>query len=369
VAGWADGPDAPAYAPPETPGWPDAPDAPGAASPEDEDWAAAPVAPGYAPPDAPGWPEATDQPDSVGWPAEADTDYGPAVPADLAFGSAAAVGLDPDGSGGSGPGYQQTGTRRGNRAGDSRGPRRAPAKRTRSKQVRGRNPSSASDSSLLAPDQDAPDPQARPAPRRRPVRQPPRTKSSRKTRGRVSWPVLVLVAAAAIAVGAAVIVLSNNSGGGAAHTLTTPTTLGAYVKQPQLAEQMHAATLRSQILQESGGEANNVIYAVYEDSTGPAATSGPQIFLFIGGNLKGTSAGAFISTITGAVPDAQTTSAGSLGGSAACFPSVNGRLAGCVWADDDTFGLVASQTLSSTGLANEMRQMRPMVEHQVSSAQ
>ena len=169
--------------------------------------------------------------------------------------------------------------------------------------------------------------------------------------------------------GAVAIVLTNNSGGGAAHTLTTPASLGAYVQQPQLAQQMHAATLRQQILQEGAGEANNVIYAVYEDSTGPAAASGPQIFLFIGGNLKGTSAGAFISTFTGKVPDAQTTGAGSLGGSAACFPSVNGRLAGCVWADNDTFGLVASQTLSSTGLANEMRQMRPMVEHQVSSAQ
>ena len=179
---------------------------------------------------------------------------------------------------------------------------------------------------------------------------------------------LALAAASAIAVGAVVIVLTS-SGSGAAHVLTTPASLGLYVKQPQLAEQMHAATLRQQILQESAGEANNVIDAVYEDSTGPAAASGPQIFLFIGGNLKGTSAGAFISTFTGKVPDAQTTSAGSLGGAAACFPSVNGRLAGCVWADDDTFGLVASQTLSSSGLANEMREMRPMVEHQVSSPQ
>jgi hypothetical protein len=164
-----------------------------------------------------------------------------------------------------------------------------------------------------------------------------------------------------------VVVFLTSSGGGAAHDLTTPASLGSYVEEPQLATQMQAATLRRQILQESAGEANNVIYAVYEDSTGPAASSGPQIFLFIGGNLKGTSAGAFISAFTGKVQDAQTTSAGSLGGSAACFPSVDGRLAGCVWADNDTFGLVASQTLSSTGLADEMREMRPMVEHQLSS--
>jgi hypothetical protein len=369
VAGWADGPDASPYAAPETPDWPDTPNAPGAASPEVGDWAAAPVASGYAPLEAPDWSEVSDQPDSVGWPAEADPGYSPDAPTDLAFGIAASVRLDPDSGRGSGPGYQPTGARHGDRAGDSRGPRRAPAKRTRSKQARGRKPVNAPSGRQSAPSQDVPRPQGRPAPRRQPVGHPPRTKSARKTRGRLSWPILALAAASAIAVGAVVSVLSNNSGGGAAHVLTTPTSLGVYVKQPQLAEQMHAATLRQQILQQSAGEANNVIYAVYEDSTGPAASSGPQIFLFIGGNLKGTSAGPFISTFTGKVPDAQTTSAGTLGGAAACFPSVNGRLAGCVWADNDTFGLVASQTLSSTGLANEMRQMRPMVEHQASSAQ
>ena len=363
-------PDAPHHASSESAGWTEALDVPRHRSSEPAGWAGAPDVPRHASSEPTGWAEAADQPDSAGWPAETDPGYDVPAPSDFAPGSATSVGLDPNSGGRSGPGHQRTGARRGNRAGDSRGPRRAPARRTRSKQARGRQPVGAPvGSSLLVQSEDAPRPQARPAPRRQPVRQPPRTKSTRKTRGRLSWPVLALGAAAAIAVGAVTIVLANNSGGGAAHDLTTPTTLGAYVKQPQLAEQMHAATLRQQILRESAGEANNVIYAVYEDSTGPAASSGPQIFLFIGGNLKGTSAGAFISAFTGKVPDAQTTSAGSLGGAAACFPSVNGRLAGCVWADNDTFGLVASQTLSSTGLADEMRQMRPMVEHQVSSAQ
>jgi hypothetical protein len=166
--------------------------------------------------------------------------------------------------------------------------------------------------------------------------------------------------------GAVVIVLTR-SGGGVTHVLTTPGRLGAYSKQPQLAEQMHAGTLRQQIVKESAGEAHNVIYAVYEDSTGPAAASGPQIILFIGGNLSGTSAGSFISTFTGKLQGAVTTSAGSLGGAAACVPSVDGRVAECVWADNDTFGVVASQTLSASSLAHEMRQMRPMVEHQAST--
>ncbi len=151
------------------------------------------------------------------------------------------------------------------------------------------------------------------------------------------------------------------------HVLTTPASLGSYTKEPQLAEQMRAGTLRQQILSESAGEAHNVIYAVYEDSTGPAAASGPQIILFIGGNLSGTSAGSFISTFTGKLQGAVTASAGSLGGAAACVPSVDGRVAECVWADNDTFGVVASQTLGTSGLASEMRQMRPMVEHSEST--
>ncbi len=359
---WAAAPDVPGHAPPEAPLWAEAPDAPGFAPPEAAGWAAAPVAAEYAPPEAPGWAEAAGQPESAGWPVAADPEYGTLAPADPG----------PDSVASAGPRNQRTGARRGNRAGSSRGPRRAvPGVKTREarpRQARGHKPVSAEAGSIGTPIQDGPRPRARPAPGRQPARQAERARSPRKTRGRLSWPVLALAGASAVAVGA-VVVFVTSSGGGAAHVLTTPASLGPYVKQPQLAAQMQAATLRQQILQQSAGEANNVIYAVYEDSTGPAAASGPQIFLFIGGNLKGTSAGAFISTFTGKVPDAQTTSAGSLGGAAACFPSVNGRLAGCVWADDDTFGLVASQTLSSSGLANEMRQMRPMVEHQVSSSQ
>jgi hypothetical protein len=85
--------------------------------------------------------------------------------------------------------------------------------------------------------------------------------------------------------------------------------------------------------------------------------------LFIGGNLSGSSASSFISSFVGRVPGAFTTATGSLGGSAACVPSVSGRPAECAWADNDTFGLVASTTLSGEALASEMRQLRPQVEH------
>jgi hypothetical protein len=169
----------------------------------------------------------------------------------------------------------------------------------------------------------------------------------------------------AMLAGAAAIVMMR-SGNGVMHVVTAPSTLGAFVKEPQLAQKMRVASLRQQLIEEGGGELKNVIYGVYEDSTGPAAASGPQIVLFIGGNLSGTSPSALISTFTGKLQGAATTSAGSLGGEAACVPSVDGRLAECVWADNDTFGVVGSQTLSTSGLADEMRQMRSMIEHDAS---
>lgn len=170
--------------------------------------------------------------------------------------------------------------------------------------------------------------------------------------------------------GAAFLILTKSSPDGVTqtHVLTTPTSLDCYVKQPQLAVQMQAKTLQQEIVKESSGAAKNVIYAVYENSTCGATVSSPQVFLFIGGNLSGTSPSSFISGFTGKLPGATTTSAGSLGGDAACVPSINGRPAECAWADNDTFGAVASATLNASSLAKEMRQMRPLVEQPAHSA-
>jgi hypothetical protein len=38
-------------------------------------------------------------------------------------------------------------------------------------------------------------------------------------------------------------------------------------------------------------------------------------------------------------------------------------VAECAWADNDTFGVIASPTLSVTDLANQMRTARPEIEH------
>jgi hypothetical protein len=157
-----------------------------------------------------------------------------------------------------------------------------------------------------------------------------------------------------------VVAVEVMSGGGPAHVISTPQRLGSYVMEPSLANGMGANELRNKILG-ADGEASNVVDAVYEDSGG-TAKSGPLIILFVGGNLSG-SANSFITSLTTAVPGAFVVNPGSLQGEAACVPGTH--LAECAWADNDTFGVIASPTLSATALGNELLIMRPMVEHVV----
>ena len=158
----------------------------------------------------------------------------------------------------------------------------------------------------------------------------------------------------------------------------TPQRIGGYAQAPALAASMQAPQVRRTIVTQSNGEAHNVVFAVYEGgatassaSPSPSASAGSpaagagtgqQIVLFIGGNLSGTSAKSFITSFIGKLPGAAPTSACPLGGEAACVPGTGGKPAECAWADNDTFGLVASPTLGARALASEMRQIRLQVE-------
>ena len=173
----------------------------------------------------------------------------------------------------------------------------------------------------------------------------------------------VVLAGAAVAVEAGVF-----RGGGPAHTLVTPDKLGAYVRRPQLEKQMNAAQLQREVITKSAGQARHVVSAVYENGTSATSSKAPQMILFIGGNLTGVSASGFIASFTQQSKGAVVTSAGSLGGSAACVnaqASVPGSVALCTWADNDTFGVVASPTMTAARLATQLRAIRPMVEHVV----
>jgi hypothetical protein len=148
-----------------------------------------------------------------------------------------------------------------------------------------------------------------------------------------------------------------------ADAITAPAQFGAFTAKPALARKMDAAGLRRQIIAQSNGEAHNVVDTVYESAAGRGNRSASDILLFIGGNLSGTSATAFISSFrdkaTGAVP----ASAGAMGGKAACIPAADGGLAECAWADQDTFGVVASPTLNTAQLAADLLTVRAAAEH------
>jgi hypothetical protein len=219
-------------------------------------------------------------------------------------------------------------------------------------------------------------PPVRPAPARsapaRPAPAKQRAGDDRKVSGRKSarrkrkHPVLLGlvgggVVGAVAAGGILVTGVLHGAGSGPQHHIVTPDKLLSYTQNPSLAQSMGAESLRTEILAKGGGEASHVVDAVYEDAVGAAAKSAPRILLFVGGNLSG-SAGSFISSFTQSLHGTFMTSAGSIGGEAACVPGIGGHPAECVWADGDTFGLLASPGLSASTLASELRSIRPLVE-------
>jgi hypothetical protein len=154
--------------------------------------------------------------------------------------------------------------------------------------------------------------------------------------------------------------------GGPAHTLVTPASLGAYVRKPQLEQQMHAKDLQQQVVAKSAGQASDVVDAVYEANSDAAGGTSPQVILFIGGHLSGVSPTGYITSFTDQFKGARSAGAGSMGGRAACVnaqQNVAGNVALCTWADNDTFGLVASPTMDAAQLGAQMRAIRPDVEH------
>lgn len=170
------------------------------------------------------------------------------------------------------------------------------------------------------------------------------------------------VLAVVVAVVAVSVLMLGRSG--PAHVLVMPDKLGSYVRRPQLELQMHARDLQQQLVAKSAGQVSHVVYAVYGNNSDLSGTS-QQVILFIGGNLSGISPSGFIASFSNQFKGARSTSAGSMGGRAACV-SAQANLAGgvalCTWADNDAFGVVASPTMDAEQLGAQMRVIRPQVE-------
>jgi hypothetical protein len=173
--------------------------------------------------------------------------------------------------------------------------------------------------------------------------------------------VVVVMAGALVAV----FLLAFPSGpGGPAHTLVTPNQLNAFVRRPALEQQMNVGQLRQDVINMSSGQARHVVEAVYEAGNSTTGST-PQIVLFIGGNLLNASPMVSVTSFTQRFKGGSVTSAGSLGGEAACVNATAtepGSVAMCAWFDNDSFGEVVSPTMNATALANTMRQIRPHVE-------
>jgi hypothetical protein len=155
---------------------------------------------------------------------------------------------------------------------------------------------------------------------------------------------------------------------GPEHSLTTPAKLGSFTSSPQLTKKSDVSQLEKNIIAQSSGEASHLVSAVYQ--AGSPASGGPpaEVMLFIGGQLSGSSPAASVQSFTQHFKDATLTSAGPLGGDAACVSGQGGGTSGstvCAWFDNNTFGELVSPNMSVSALANELRAIRPSVEHVV----
>jgi hypothetical protein len=177
---------------------------------------------------------------------------------------------------------------------------------------------------------------------------------------------LAIVVIAAAAAGVVAVTLFARHGSGPAHSLTIPSKLGSFVRAPQLEQEMGASQLQQQVIAKSGGQASHVVSAVYQNSAGAPGSASPQILLFVGGKLSGVSPTGFITGFTAQFTGAHPAAAGPMGGSASCVSaqgSQAGAVALCIWADNDTFGVVASPTMDLAQLSAQLRAIRPQVEH------
>jgi hypothetical protein len=195
----------------------------------------------------------------------------------------------------------------------------------------------------------------------------PDPKPGRRSGFRVS-PKARLWTCAGVALTAAVasvaLALLHSGPGGPDHTLVTPAKLGDFTRNTQLTKQMDVTQLERNIVAQSSGQASHLVSAVYQAGSPVSGGSPTQVMLFIGGRLSGAAPKASVKSFTQHFKDASMTSAGSLGGQAACVSAQSGTDGStvCAWFDNDTFGELVSPNMSVSVLANEMRTIRPSVE-------
>lgn len=165
--------------------------------------------------------------------------------------------------------------------------------------------------------------------------------------------------------GATASAAASPSSSGPAHTISTPTQLDSYTRNPSLEKQLDVNGMREQVMKGSSELASDVLSAVYaQGNVTPGAGGNQQIFMFVGGHLANSDPAASIASFEHTYPSARAVSAGSLGGEAACVTTTASHesAAMCVWFDNDSFGTLVSPTMSSAKLANTLDTVRPGIE-------
>jgi hypothetical protein len=180
---------------------------------------------------------------------------------------------------------------------------------------------------------------------------------------------LALGAVAVVAVGAIAGVLSKfafSGPSGPAHTISTPSQLDSYTRNPNLEKAMKVSQLRDDVMQSSAGQASNVVSALYSiGNAAPGQGGNLQAFMFVGGNLANSDPGTSLTSFEQTYPHAQVVPTGALGGKAACTQAVSQgeQVSMCVYFDNDSFGTFMSPSMSITQLEHVMQTARPGVEH------
>jgi hypothetical protein len=181
---------------------------------------------------------------------------------------------------------------------------------------------------------------------------------------RRQWMALGAIAVvAAGAIGGVLMKYVFSGPSGPAHQVVAPQAVDGYTRSANLEKQLGVSAEAAKVAQASGGQASNVVSAVYQQG-GITAGSDTQIFMFVGGKLASADPGASVTNFEHSYQGSAPMAPGSLGGQAACSEThLNGQSASmCVWFDNDTFGTVVSPTMTTAKLAATMDAVRPSLE-------
>jgi hypothetical protein len=188
-----------------------------------------------------------------------------------------------------------------------------------------------------------------------------RRKGSRDRRQWIAIVAVVIVAAGAVA---ALLKFAFPSHSGPAHSMATPNTVGAYTRKPALEKDMKVGALVSNVRKLSGGQATGLVSGVYQaGSMSPGGTA--QIFMYIGGHLTNADPSSSIKSFIAKFPGANMVPAGPMGGQAGCVEATagtEGKVAMCIWFDNDSFGELVSPTMTTATLRNVLVSVRPSLE-------